>query len=185
MPLNNESMGRRSFPRFLRWALLFVLMAVRPLGPFCGRVDDLDCELAAQHLTDCCHLTSPLRCTYRADTQSNSQPEGCHTRTTINTNHIADDLLPDVALCVRNTSCEDLVRAGACSIAAWLLPADCDTTNETTTNNCGIEFEHYQCDTVTTTICNTRPQFGACSTYRPQDACDALQRISCALAGSL
>lgn len=92
----------------MRW--LIIVAALRGFAFACDdvRQDELDCEEAVAQLQHCCSAldTRSISCEYRAP--------GCETD--------AED--PDIGLaesrCIRERSCEYLVKSGVCERAAHL-----------------------------------------------------------------
>jgi hypothetical protein len=162
----------------LRWALVFVVLAVRPLGPACGRADEFQCEEAAQHLSNCCGASLPLHCTYEREVNVDSTGCGVSRTTVSTTTTIEVDLQPAVAACLLGRSCEEIRSSGACTASGWLLPAKCSTKTGTCLSDPSTGMISTT-DCTQTIECNSPTQTGICASYRQNEACDALRKLTC------
>jgi len=98
------------------WVLVLCLAL---FGVCCGggiRQDELVCEEAVKHLTQCCAGLTPtgIDCTYQTVTGDPNYPNGPS----------YPDLSPTESDCIRNESCETLLSSGVCGRAIDLVRAD-------------------------------------------------------------
>lgn len=149
--------------------LLWLCAYPGPTG--CGRSVEYECEEAANQLENCCQASTTVRCLY--NDKADKLAEGCNKTPTYR--QTETDLQPDVALCIRQKSCEELRAVGACSIKSWYLPEKCSTGSECTCT----DIQSRCCEWTTITRCSTPLQSGACIFYRPADACTVLALLNC------
>lgn len=172
---------RRFMAYLLRCMPLLALLAFQPLRPSCGRADEFQCEESAKYLSNCCGKPVSLYCQYRHDVSTQTiKSGGCDAdsvRTTTTTVEV--DVNPQISACLLGRTCDEIRASGACSVNPWLLSSQC--TTRTGACHTYTYIDGYRgstsCDEYVT--CGAPPQSGLCTDYRPKDACDALEKLSC------
>lgn len=177
MELTNKTARRRFISRLIRWTILLAFVSSQPLRPSCGRSDEFQCEEAAQHLKNCCSGRVVVNCQYMHNVETAST--GCQTsKTTTTTREV--DFNPELSACLLSRSCDEILDSGVCSVPFWMLPSQCTTgigKCVTEKNPFDSSVSHTTCDEYVT--CSSPPQRGLCTSHRPKEACDAMEKLSC------